>query len=117
MRPLALVLALLLAGAARGEDAPRASLGPSQELVLVVKTASVRLKDGRELHVVGGFWLPHAVGVQNADALVRCPAERDSYRAQLEAKPPPPSGVPVLKVAAIVVGVAVAAYGAGKLAR
>lgn len=118
MRALALVLALLLAGSARAEDAPRDSLGPTSEAVLVVQTATVRTKDGRELAVVGGFWLPRSVALQNADALVRCPAERDAYRKAFEeeaAKKPP--GVPVGTVVLVVLGVAAAAYGAGKLAR
>lgn len=114
MRPLALVLVLLLAGAARAEDAPRASLGPSDEAVLVVQTATVRTKDGRELQVVGGFWLPRSVAAANADALVRCPAERDDYRRQAEARP---AGVPVAKVVLWVSSAVLLGYGVGRVLR
>lgn len=102
MRPLALVLALLLAGAARADDAPR---------VLDVKTATVRTEDGRELQVAEGYWLPESVARQRADELVRCPAEREEYRRQAEGKP---AGISPGQVALWLAGAVAAGYLVGK---
>lgn len=104
MRALALVLAVLLGGAASAEE-PR---------TLAVQTALVRTEDGRELAVVGGYWVPEGTHRRNTDTLVRCPAEKAELQRQVEQKP---AGVPLAKVALWVGGAVALGYAAAKLSK